>query len=256
MWVPSIFNSLMPIHLYAIALEVWCLFTHFMIFFSNHYNIMENLNHYNNVWSLGALENYEPALVRGAPSTPSTRARIGFGCRPLHLRLWCPSSLPLLAHVEDFFPACGPNTGSHAIGFGELTSTQCSNVTLLPSVTESESFLSHFMAGRDLRWHSRGYNAASPLLGKARSSDARAACHHRWGAKMVATIDLCCIRRASPASMEEQRQWGLPRPERPPRPHSPSTETDGNGPDSSGKQPPAARGSLQWLGKQVFFLLF
>ena len=100
MWVPSIFNSLMPIHLYAVALEVWCLFTHFMIFFSNHYNIMENLNHYNNVWSLRALENYEPALVRGAPSTPSTRARIGFGCRPLHLRLWCPSSLPLLDHPQ------------------------------------------------------------------------------------------------------------------------------------------------------------
>ena len=127
----------------------------------------------------GALENHEPALARGAPSAPSTRARIGFGCRPLHLRLWCPSSLPLLAHVEDFFPACGPNTGSRAIGFGELRSAQCSIVTLLPSVTESESFLSHFMAGRDLRWHSRGYNAASPLLGKARSSDARAACHHR-----------------------------------------------------------------------------
>ena len=46
----------------------------------------------------GPLENHEPALVRGAPSTPSTRARIGFGCRPLHLRLWCPSSLPLLGY--------------------------------------------------------------------------------------------------------------------------------------------------------------
>ena len=102
MWVPSIFNSLMPIHLYAVALEVWCLFTHFMIFFSNHYNIMESLNQYNNVWSPWALENHEPALVRGAPSAPSTRSRIGFGCRPLHLRLWCPSSLPLLA--GGFFP--------------------------------------------------------------------------------------------------------------------------------------------------------
>ena len=49
MWVPSIFDSLMPNHLYAVALEVWCLFTHFMIFFSNHYNIMESLNQYNNV---------------------------------------------------------------------------------------------------------------------------------------------------------------------------------------------------------------
>ena len=87
----------------------------------------------------GALENHEPALVRGAPSAPSTRSRIGFGCRPLHLRLWCPSSLPLLAHVEDFFPACGPNTGSCWICFGGVGCSQCYIVTLGSNVIQSES---------------------------------------------------------------------------------------------------------------------